>query len=125
MWPTGLGEQSEHWILVPPTSARLLVPCIHITGTVDSAISHWNSQDVTALMNSPVVSSYKGANYYIILKKMCPFKSSFLKQSHFDIVLITGKRLRIFTIETAGVHRSFETDLKYAWVWVSNIQPAL
>lgn len=68
MWPTGLGEQSEHWILVPPTSARLLVPCIHITGTVDSAISHWNSQDVTALMNSPVVSSYKGANYYIILK---------------------------------------------------------
>ena len=66
MWPTGLGEQSEHWILVPPTSARLLVPCIHITGTVDSAISHWNSQDVTALMNSPVVSSYKGANYYII-----------------------------------------------------------
>jgi hypothetical protein len=31
-------------------------------------LSHWNSQDVTALMNSPVVSSYKGANYYIILK---------------------------------------------------------
>ena len=39
MWPTGLGEQNEHWILVPPTSARLLVPCIHITVTVDSAQS--------------------------------------------------------------------------------------
>ena len=26
MWPRGLGEQSEHWILVLPTSARLLYP---------------------------------------------------------------------------------------------------
>lgn len=67
-------------------------------------------------MNSPVVSSYTRVQIIIILKDV-PIQIIILKQSHFDIVLITGKD-RIFTIETAGVHRSFGTDLKYAWVWV-------
>lgn len=39
---------------------------------------------------------------------MYPFKSSFLKQSHFDIVLITGKD-KFLPLEAAGVHRSFRT----------------
>lgn len=72
-----------------PHLSQAPVPCIYITGTVHGAISHCNSQDViTALMNSPVVSSYKHANYYIVLKDVpiqiiIPKAISFWHSTHY------------------------------------------